>query len=424
MIEVDTYPSAGTIEGSASGDATPALSEVSVIEILTTLAMRKGFIAKVSGSALLAGVAISLLLPVRYTATTRIMTPQPTPSANLILANQLNKSGLDSLSSLGGAAGLGFKNPNVIYIALLSSRSIADDILQHFGLVSEYHSKNMTSARKALAANTRIVSESSGLIAISVTDSDRNRAAEISNAYTQGLRTLTKTLAVTEASQRRIYYEDQLKHAKDELVKAEFALQQVQRKKGVVLPEAQAKAVIEGLASLQAQVAAKEVELQALRSYSTERNPNVQIVESELDSLRAQARLKEQTGPSGSSSVLGLQDVAGGGLEFLDAEHELQYRQILFDMLLKQYDAARLDESRDAAVMQVVEPAIPPDLKSSPRRAAIVLLLTALAFLSACLYALTEAFVAANPAIARALGRFRAVLLNGNKKEKSLLSAQ
>ena len=101
MIEVDTYPSAGTIEGSASGDATPALSEVSVIEILTTLAMRKGFIAKVSGSALLAGVAISLLLPVRYTATTRIMTPQPTPSANLILANQLNKSGLDSLSSLG-----------------------------------------------------------------------------------------------------------------------------------------------------------------------------------------------------------------------------------------------------------------------------------------------------------------------------------
>ena len=162
-----------------------------------------------------------------------------------------------------------------------------------------------------------------------------------------------------------IYYEDQLKHAKDELVKAEFALQQVQRKKGVVLPEAQAKAVIEGLASLQAQVAAKEVELQALRSYSTERNPNVQIVESELDSLRAQARLKEQTGPSGSSSVLGLQDVAGGGLEFLDAEHELQYRQILFDMLLKQYDAARLDESRDAAVMQVVEPAIPPDLKLS-----------------------------------------------------------
>jgi uncharacterized protein involved in exopolysaccharide biosynthesis len=410
MPEVDTSPFTGVIEDSADAGGENAPSEVSVIEILTNLALRKRLIATVTGAALLVGVAISLLLPVRYTAATRIMTPQPTPSAANLLASQFARIGADSLSALGGGGGLGIKNPNDIYIALLGSRPVSDAIIARFDLTKEYRSKNMTAARKTLAKNTAIASEKSGLIAISATNRDKNRAAQIANAYTEELRNLTRTLAVTEASQRRVFYEEQLKRAKDDLVSAEFALRQIEQKKGVVLPDAQAKAVIAGLAEIQAKASAKQVELEALRSYSTERNPDVQLAEREVSSLRAETERMQQSAQSSHSADLGLKDMAGSGLDYLNAQHELEYRQILFDMLLKQYDAARLDESKDAPIVQVVEPAIPPDQKSWPPRAIIIVLLTVLAFVFACAYALMNEFIAHRPEAARSLAGLRAAL--------------
>jgi uncharacterized protein involved in exopolysaccharide biosynthesis len=411
MPEVYTSPFTGVNEDSADASGDNAPSEVNVIEILTSLALRKWLIAKVTGAALLIGVAVSLLLPVRYTATTRIMAPQPTPSAANLLTNQLARIGADPLSALGGGGGLGLKNPNDIYVALLGSRPIADAIVARFDLQKQYRAKNMTAARDTLAKNATIVSEKSGLIEISATDSDKNRAAQIANAYTEGLRTLTRTLAVTEASQRRIFYEEQLKRAKDDVVSSEFALKQIEQKKGVVLPDAQAKAVIAGLAEIQAKASAKQVELDALRSYSTERNPDVELAEREVSSLRAEADRMQQSGHSSHSAGFGLQDMAGTGLDYLNAQHEMEYRQILFDMLLKQYDAARLDESKDAPIVQVVEPAIPPDQKSSPHRTTIVLLSTVLAFLIACIYAMLQEIISHSPKFVRSLAGLRAAFV-------------
>jgi uncharacterized protein involved in exopolysaccharide biosynthesis len=159
-------------------------------------------------------------------------------------------------------------------------------------------------------------------------------------------------------------------------VDAEVSFQKVQQSKGLVQLDAQAKAMIEGLALLRAQVAAKEVEVQALRSYATEHNPDLELAERELSSLRGEAGQLEQRNHSSGFADLGLGDVPGAGMEYLRAEHDVKYRQTMFDLLIKQYDAARLDEAKDAAIIQVVEPAIAPDRKSSPKRALIVFLLT------------------------------------------------
>ena len=242
----------------------------------------------------------------------------------------------------------------------------------------------MTASRAALADNTKISSEKSGFIAISVTDRDKKRAADMANAYTEQLRALTQSLRVTEASQRRFFYEGQLKQAQDDLVAAELSFQQLQQKKGLVQLDAQAKATIEGLAALRAQVAAKQVEVQALRLSSTESNPDVQLAENQLSTLEAQTSQLEQRNHSSGAGELGLQDVASAGLDYLRAEHELQYQQMVFDQLLKQYDVARLDEAKEAAVIQVVESATPPDRKSSPHRILIVLAFAMLGFLGAC----------------------------------------
>jgi uncharacterized protein involved in exopolysaccharide biosynthesis len=360
----------------------------------------------VTGLASLISAGVSLLLPVYYTATTRIMTPQPTPSAAVLMASQFSRIQGDTLSVLGGASALGLKNPNDIYLGLLNARPIADALVRRFALQQEYHTRNMTDTRKALAANTHMISEKSGLIAIAVTDPDKSRAAELANAYTEELRILTKSLAATEAEQRRIFYDEQLKHAREDLVAAQFSVQQIQHKKGVVQPEAQAKSLLEGLTALQARIAAKKVEVQALRSYSTGRNPDVQLAENELASLQSEAQRLMQSTHSDNAANLGLGDVAGAGMEFLSAQRELEYRQILFELLLKQYDAARLDESRNAAIVQVVEPAIAPDQRSAPRRTAIVILTSGLAFLFTCLYVLAASFVAKHEAIACALREF------------------
>ena len=333
------------------------------------------------------GVVTSLALPARYTATTRIMTPQQTQSATGLLMSQLASSGANAIVAAAGG-GLGLKNPNDIYVGLLNSRPIGDAIIREFGLVKMYDAKDMTTARKRLADYTVVVSEKNTFIAVSVTDKDKKRVAKMANSYTDQLRILTKTLAVSEASQRRLFYEDQLKQAKDALLAAEQSFQQVQQSKGLVQLDAQAKAMIEGLALLRAQVAAREVEVQALRSYSTEHNPELELAEGELSSLRAEAARLEQRNHSSGFADLGLRDVPGAGMQYLRSEHELKYLQATFDLLLRQYDAAKLDESKEAAIIQVVEPAIEPDRQSSPRPAPIILLFSLGGLLAGCAFAL------------------------------------
>jgi uncharacterized protein involved in exopolysaccharide biosynthesis len=377
--------------------------EVSLIEVLTQLAYRKRLIAKVTGVAALIGLILCFVLPAKYTATIKIMTPQQSSSAATLMS-QFSASGAGSLAVLAGGGLNALKDPNTLYIGLLNSRPIADGIIHKFNLNQQYHAKDMTGARKKLAEDTAIVSDKTGLIVITVTDKDKKRAAAIANEYPDQLRILSKTLTLTEASQRRLYYEEQMNQAKEALLSAELAFQQVQQKKGMVQPEDQAKAVIESIAALHAKIAAKQVEVEALRSYSTERSPELQFAESELSSLQAEASKLEQQSHSSSFGDIGLADVPGAGLEYLRAEHDAKYTQAFFDLLLKQYDAARLDEAKEAAIIQVVEPAIEPDRKSSPKTALIVILFASGGFLAGCFLGLIswwKKLVQSNPENAR-----------------------
>jgi tyrosine-protein kinase Etk/Wzc len=388
MIEQETLKNRPVAAqyGSSSPDAPSGDIGVTLIGVLVQLAYRKGLIVKVTGFAVLIGLILCFALPVKYTATTKIMTPQQS-SSSAVLMSQLSASGTGSLAALAGGGLSALKDPNTLYVGLLNSRPIADAIIHEFRLDQVYHAKDMTVARKMLAASTVVMSEKTGFISVSVTDKDKKRVAEMANAYPDQLRILTQTLAVTEASQRRLFYEQQMKQAKEALLSAELAFQQVQQKKGLVQPEDQAKAVIESIAALRAKVAAKQVEVEALRSYSTERSPELEIAESELFSLEGEAAKLEQQSHSSGFGDIGLADVPGAGLDYLRAEHDAKYSQAMFDLLLKQYDAARLDEAKEAAVIQVVEPAIEPDRRSSPKRALIIFGLFAIGFIGSSVYA-------------------------------------
>jgi len=412
MIEQDScavhYAAALEQVRTSAGDS---LSLVTIIDGAARLAGHKRLVALATTGSLLAGVLISFLLPVRYQATTKIMTPQQSQSSAAMLMSQLASSPSGSLvAAAAGSGGLGLKSPNDIYIGLLNSRPVEDAIVEKFGLGKVYGAGDRTAARNALADNTKIASERSGLISVSVTDTDKTRAAGIANAYTEQLRSLSKSLAMTEASERRIFYEEQLGRAKEDLIAAGAAFQQVQKNKGLVQLDAQTRVLIAGLADLRAQKTARQVELDALRSFSTERNPQVQLAEKQLSSLQAEIDRLEQSGYAAGPSGLGFKDVAGAGLEYMRAEHELLYRQTLFDLLIKQYDAAKLDEAKYAAVIQVVEPAIPPDHKSFPHRASFSLGFAFLGFSGSCLYLFLREFSQRHPQLSASLAGLRSAL--------------
>ena len=378
--------------------------------ILILMAHKKWLIAKTVAIATLIGVVTSFLWPVRYTATTQIMTPQQSEPAALMMSQFVN-SATGSMAALA-SGGLSLRSPNDLYVGMLGSRPIADAVIRQFDLMKEYHAKDMTAARKKLSNRTGIVSEKSSLISVSVTDSDKVKASAMANAFVEQLRDLTQTMAATEASQRREFFEGQVKDAKEQLIAAEAEFQRVQQSKGVIQPEDQAKVIIESLAALRAEITAKNVELQTLLSYSTDRNPQVLLAEKELASMQAAEARMEQKQHSGGFTNLGLGDVPGAGLDYLNAQHELVYRQTLFDLLIKQFEAAKLDEAKEATIVHVVTPAIPPDRKSSPRRVLIVLLFMLVGVILACLRIYIAELMRKDPSISKNLTDIKLALFN------------
>ena len=400
-----------------------ASSEVTFLELMVVLARRKRFIAAAAGIGMVAAAIVSLVLPLRYTATTTITTPRESPSLAALLTNngQLANASLSSLASLSGP-GMFLRNPNDLYIGYLQSRPVTDAIINQFDLIKLYKSADRTAARLALLQRTEILSLKSGLIAISVTDGDKTRAAEMANAYVTQLQALTQTIGVSEASQRRLFYENQLKQAKEDVVEAAYAFQQVEQEHGVVQVNAQTIAMIGRLSELRAQITAKEVEVQSLRSYSTARNPQVELAETELESLQQQAADLERRNGSSKPFDIGLGDIPTASLDYLRAEHELQYRQTLFDLLLKLYDSSRLDEAREAVVIQTIEPAVAPERRSSPQRKLIALCGLFAGFFIGCglsLLAPLQDFVNSNPAAAKKIEDLKKALVIWKKDPRS-----
>lgn len=366
--------------------------EPRVLDLLIILSRRKQLILRATLAAAVLAAIVVLLVPNRYTATAEILPPQQSQS--------LAASMIGQLGALGPMAAmaqkdLGLKNPSDLYVGMLRSRTAEDAMIRRFDLQRVYHDKKMSDARHDLENATSIALGKDGFISISVEDKERSRAPQIANAYVEELRQLTQDVAVTEAGQRRLFFERQLELAKNNLADAEQALKQTEQKTGLIQLDGQAKAIIESVVKLRALMAAKEVELHARRLFSTEQNPDVLLGEQQLSGLRAQlALLEKQSGGTGDGLgdvQVPVGNVPEAGLQYVRRLRDVKYAETIFELLAKQYEAARLDEAKTAAVIQVLDPAIEPDRKSSPNRSLIILGTMALGFLGAVGYAIMAA---------------------------------
>jgi tyrosine-protein kinase Etk/Wzc len=345
--------------------------EISLAIWFQILNRRKRLIAAVTLLAALVAAGVAFLLPPTYKAEAVIMPPQQAQSSMSMMSTQTAQLG--GLANIG-LAGMFWKNPADLYIGILQSRTIADALIDEFHLQSVYEVKKRSDARKRLAKLSSFTSGKDLLIHIVVRDHDQKRSADLANAYVSHLFEQNRRLALSEASQRRLFFEQQIAQERNALTAAEVAFKNTQQNTGLIVPAGQAEGLVRSGMLLRAEIAKREVQLQAVRSYATEENSEVRVLQSEINALNSQLRrLKNQTG---TQSPDGIEIPAGKlpevGLEYARKLRDFKYHEAVYEVLQKQYEVARIDEAKLAPVIQVVDRAVHPDRKSGPPRTVIV----------------------------------------------------
>jgi tyrosine-protein kinase Etk/Wzc len=376
-----------------------AHGQISVLDLLIIVAERKRMIFLVTLTFALLALAVSFILPTRYTATVTLLPPQQGSSVGMALASELGSmggvgaiaGGSGGLSALAGSA-LGIGNTNDMYVAMLRSKTVEDAMVQHYGLMQEYHKRYLSDTRKEFEHYTTVNgSGKDRLIHISVEDHDPRRAAELANGYVAQFRDLTQHMAITEAAQRRLFFGEQLKDANQKLESAEEAFKETEQKTGFIELSSQARALIESAASLRAQIVGLETQIQGMQTYATGQNAELARAQQELDGLRAQLARLTGSDEDDGGLIVPKGAVPSASLEYMRKLRDVQYYQAIFNVLARQFELAKLDEAKEGALVQVVDPAIPPDKKSFPKRLLIAGCAAVVGFLFAVCFAFWQA---------------------------------
>jgi tyrosine-protein kinase Etk/Wzc len=353
--------------------------EISFLDLAIVLAKHKKLVLGLPLITGIVAIVVSLQLPLIYTSTTKILPPQNNQAAMLgQLASQMG--------ALAGAA-LRLSYPNELYIGLLRSRTVSDNLIDRFELKKVYGVDLYQSARQILESRTSISTSKDGIVTVEVDDGDPKRAAEMANGYLEELYKLTQVLAVTEASQRRLFFERQLELARNNLAKAESVARQALDKGGLAAVDTQSRSMLENTARLRAEISVKEIQVSAMRAFATDRNPQLQQTQIEVDAMKRELSKIEGGGVRGKEAAGG--SARADGMDNLRLIREMKYNEVVYELLARQFEMAKIDEAKDASLIQVLDKALVPERKSKPKRATIVIL----AVLAAAFIAILWVFV-------------------------------
>ncbi|WP_090139155.1 Wzz/FepE/Etk N-terminal domain-containing protein [Limnohabitans sp. DM1] len=337
--------------------------EISLLDLLQTVVDNLRLLVLGPLAAGVLALGASFLIKPTFTAETSFLPPQQQQG---MAASML--AGLGALGGLAGAAS-GLKNPADQYVAFLQSNSIKDALIDRFQLMDRYNTKLRANARNMLESKVKIANGKDGLMTVNVEDTDPKFAADLANAHVHELTQLMGRLALTEAQQRRQFFEKLLKQTKDKFTQADIALKETGIS-GDVLKSHPASA-LSAVAALQAQITVQEVKIGAMRGYLADTAPDFKQALTELANLRAQ--LAKQSRDTASSPGQGQGSAKG---DYVAKYREFKYQETLFELFAKQFEIAKLDESREGATIQVLDAAQPPELQSKPKKALIAIIAT------------------------------------------------
>ncbi|WP_077036792.1 Wzz/FepE/Etk N-terminal domain-containing protein [Pelomonas sp. KK5] len=344
--------------------------DIDILDLATALAKRWRVLVIAPLVVGVVTLGISFLLTPTYTARTVFLPPQQQQSSAV--------SAIASLGALAGLAGGSVKTPGDQYVALMQSANIKDRIIDRFKLMEVYEVKYRFLAQRELESNVRItLGKKDGLITLEADASNPDVAAAMANQYVEELRRLTATLALTEAQQRRVFFENEVKRTKLNLAEAQQALQASGFNSNALKTEP--KAAAEGFARLKAEATTAEVKLQTMRRSLADGAPEVQQQTALLAALKSQLERMERTTTEPKEDA-----------DYIGRYREFKYQEALYELFSKQYEAARLDESREGGPLQVVDVATPPERKTKPKRAALAIAAAAGTGVALALYFLCQ----------------------------------
>jgi tyrosine-protein kinase Etk/Wzc len=342
-----------------------SVRQLDLLDVLLIFARRKRLILGWALAGLVIAIIALFRAPTLYRSQATIMPPQQEQSSSALLS-QLGA--LTAFSAVG--SNLGLKNPADLYVAILQTNLVADNMVDRFHLMDVYKIPDRDGAAGMLRKRSKFEAGKDGLMQIIVEDKDPQRAATLANGYADELFNQNNRLAIGSASQRRLFFEQQLAQEKDHLADAEVAMKQTQQSTGVLQLSGQAQNIIGQEANIQANITSREVQLGALLSSSTEQNPEVVRLRTELTGLREQLQqLQKGTG----GAMLSQHEFPAAGLAYIRKERDVQYHQTLYDLLARQLEAARIDEAKATPTVQMVDPPQVPRVRSWPKPLVFIL---------------------------------------------------
>jgi uncharacterized protein involved in exopolysaccharide biosynthesis len=370
-------------------------------DLLLTVWRERRFIAKAFAVGFLVAAIVSLLIPPTYESTSRLMPPERQSLSSLAgllaAATSDDKTG----SVVGGVMSdvLGMKTPGALYVGVLKSRTIQDALVDGFDLRNAYHTRLRKSARERLADSTDIVEDrKSGIISITVTDRSPRRAMELARAYPETLNNLTAQLDTSAAHRERVFIEDRLKTVKEELDAAAKNLSEFSSKNMTLDVKEQGKAMVESAAALEGELIAAQSQLSGLEQIYTANNVRVRSLKARVDELKKQLSSLKGVNPTTGVSE---PDVPGEfgvsitklpllGVTYYDLYRRVKIEETVFEVLTKQYELAKINEAKELPTIKVLDQAMVPETKTSPKRTLITLAGALLAALLATLYVIVS----------------------------------
>jgi uncharacterized protein involved in exopolysaccharide biosynthesis len=352
---------------------------VSIIGLLEVLIKHKRLIVSVTLFAALVSIIYTLTLTNIYKATARIIPPHQESGGGL--AALVGQAG--ALAGMAGLTGVG--GPTDLYLGILGSRSVADAVIKRLDLAKEFKNQKPDVVRNILKGKVKFrAGQKDGIITIEAFDKRPERSAQLANVFVEELGKATVRLNLNKASTERNFLEKRLEVVKHDLSKAEDDLKEFSQKNKTIQVDSQARASIEAVAKLKAELALKEVQLASLRSRMTDESSDVRNV------LAAVMRLRKEIGvSSGNESSADAIPTVGAvpslGVMYTRLLRQVKVQEAIYEQLSKQYEFAKLTEAKDSANIQVIDDAVIPDIKDHPKRALIVFITSLGAFFASVL---------------------------------------
>jgi len=348
---------------------------------IALLWQERQFLFRCAAVGLVLSVLIVLIIPVRYTSTTRLMPPDQTGQGIASMLAALGKSG--DLGAVGSTL-LGLKTSGDLFIGVLRSRTVQDDLINKFDLRKEYGARRYEDARKVLEDRTDVSADRrSGILTVKVTDGNRDRAAAMGREYVEALNNIVTTLNTSSAHKERVFLEERLGQVQQDLEAAEKDFSKFASQNTAIDVKEQGRAMIGAAAELEGQLIAAETQLQGLRQIYTPNNVRVRSVQARIDEYRRQ--LQKMGGKSSASGEAatssGEQATADNpdlypsirqlpilGVAWGDLYRRTKVEETVFEALTKQYELAKVEEARETPSVKVLDPADVPERKSFPPR--------------------------------------------------------